>query len=60
VYRCFLRFTGKPLVVQPDDSFDDNAYGRECILSNPQALLREERRAVAVYTNEHEQAATYS
>jgi hypothetical protein len=26
--RCFLTFTGKPFVIQPDDSFDDNAYGQ--------------------------------
>ena len=32
--------------MQPDDSFDDNAYGQERTTSNPQAVLRKERRAV--------------
>jgi hypothetical protein len=45
--RCFLQVKGKPFVVQPDDKFDDYAYRRERTLSNPQALLREERRAAA-------------
>jgi hypothetical protein len=40
-------FKGKPLVVQPDDSFDDDAYGHERTQSNPQALPRKERRAAA-------------
>jgi hypothetical protein len=42
-----LIFTGNPFVVQPDDNFDDNAYGQERTTSNPQALLRKERRAAA-------------
>ena len=45
--RCLLIFTGKPLVIQPDDSFDDYAYGQERTQSNPQALLRKESRAAA-------------
>jgi hypothetical protein len=45
--RCFLIFTGNPFVLQPDDSFDDDANGHERTPSNPQALLREESRAVA-------------
>ena len=45
--RCLLTVTGKPFVLQPDDNFDDNAYGHKRTQSNPQALLREERRAVA-------------
>src|SRR5215469_2836484 len=38
---------GKPFVLQPDDSFDDYTYGQERTQSNPQALPRAERRAVA-------------
>jgi hypothetical protein len=45
--RCFLPFKGKPFVVQPDDNFDDYAYGQGRTTSNPPALLDEERRAVA-------------
>jgi len=45
--RCFLAFKGEPFVIQTDDSFDDDAYGQERTRSNPQALLREETRAVA-------------
>jgi hypothetical protein len=45
--RCFQTFLSKPFVLPPDDSFDDNAYGQERTVSNPPALLREERRVVA-------------
>jgi hypothetical protein len=45
--RRFETFTGKSFVIQPDDSFDDYAYGHERTQSNPQALPRAERRAVA-------------
>src|SRR5262245_23331836 len=45
--RGFLPFTGNPFVIQPDDSFDDYACEHERTQSNPQALPREERRAVA-------------
>jgi hypothetical protein len=45
--RCFLPFKGRPFVVQPDDNFDDNAYGHARTQSNPQALLREESRTAA-------------
>jgi hypothetical protein len=38
---------GKPFVLQPDDSFDDDASGHERTQSNPPALLRKERRAAA-------------
>jgi hypothetical protein len=34
-------------VIHPDDKFDDYVYGQERTTSNSQALLREERRAVA-------------
>jgi len=42
-----LGFKGKLFATQPDDSFDDDAYGQERTQSNPQALLYEESRAVA-------------
>ena len=42
-----LTFKGKPIVMQPDDSFDDYAYGQERTQSNPPALPRAERRAAA-------------
>ena len=42
-----LGFKGKLFATQPDDSFDDDAYGQERTQSHPQALLREERRAAA-------------
>jgi hypothetical protein len=45
--RCLLIFTGNPFVIQPDDSFDDDAYGQGRTQSNSQALPREESRAVA-------------
>src|SRR5215472_13301595 len=45
--RCFLSFTGQPFVIQPDDNFDDYAYGQGRTQSNSQALPRTERRAVA-------------
>ena len=45
--RCFLTYKGKPFVVQPDDNCDDYAYGPARTRSNPEALLYEERTAVA-------------
>jgi hypothetical protein len=45
--RCFLQVKGTPFVVQPDDNFDDNAYGHERTQSNPRVLQCTERRAAA-------------
>ena len=45
--RCFLTFTGKPFMLQPDDNCDDDACGQGRTQSNSQALLREENGAVA-------------